>query len=85
MQPYKYFRKDQLPEEYPLTKRQLDRLFRKRFENGLFECTRKIGNTLFVRIDLFNEWLESYKQPEKIMFRRLRATTNLKGRKKWSG
>lgn len=45
---------------YPFTFGQLRSLLLHRYENGLNKCIRKIGKCLYIRVDLFEEWIESH-------------------------
>jgi len=46
--------------KYPFTKRQLRHFVFCRKENGLATSIRKIGRRIFIRQDLFDEWLENH-------------------------
>ena len=43
---------------YPFTEGQLRHYLMHRHKNGLARAVRKIGKRLFLRIDLFNAWIE---------------------------
>lgn len=47
-------------QNYPFTMGQLRHLLHFRHRNGLENATRKIGKRLFLRIDLFEEWIERH-------------------------
>lgn len=53
--------------KYPFTMGQLRHLLLYRHRNGLQEAVRKIGKRLVLRIDLFNQWIDS--QSSKIQSR----------------
>jgi hypothetical protein len=44
--------------KYPFTMGQLRHYMMHRHKNGLDSAVRKIGKRLFLRIDLFNAWIE---------------------------
>jgi hypothetical protein len=44
----------------PFTKGMLRNFFLKRYENGLAIAVRKIGKRIYVRKDLFIEWIEKH-------------------------
>lgn len=44
--------------KYPFTMGQLRHYMMHRHKNGLEVAVRKIGKRLFVRMDLFNAWIE---------------------------
>lgn len=44
---------------YPFSMGQLRHYLLHRHKNGLEKAIRKIGKRLYLRIDLFNEWIES--------------------------
>ena len=46
----------------PFTYGQLRGLLLRRNENGLVSATHKIGKRLYIRDDLFAEWMESHKE-----------------------
>lgn len=62
MDRYIYFTIQQLADDptIPLTIYHLRKLFANRKMNGLDLCTRKIGTKLFVRKDLFLDWMEAH-------------------------
>ena len=45
--------------KYPFTMGQIRHLLLYRHRNGLQEAVRKVGKRLMLRIDLFNQWIES--------------------------
>lgn len=45
--------------KYPFTMGQVRHLLLYRHRNGLQEAVRKIGKRLVLRIDLFDQWIES--------------------------
>jgi len=47
-------------ENYPFNKGQMNYFILKRRQNGLLNAVRQIGNRIYIRLDLFNEWLESH-------------------------
>ena len=47
-------------EKYPFTKGQIRHFVTKRKENGLATSIRKIGRRLYIREDLFDEWVDSH-------------------------
>jgi len=49
-------------EKYPFSKRQLQHLLYKRKTNGLYKAVRKIGSLIYFREDLFDEWMDSFKE-----------------------
>lgn len=44
---------------YPFTIRQIRYYIMMRNKNGLFTAVRKIGKRLYLRTDLFEQWIES--------------------------
>ena len=60
MTDYEYWELKQIEESsrYPFSKGQLDYHMLKRHKNGLYKAVRKIGKRLYVRMDLFNSWIE---------------------------
>ena len=62
MNDFFYVTVDQIVENpnYPFTKGQLRALLLSRNENGLDKCVRKIGKRLYIRKDLFDEWIEQH-------------------------
>lgn len=61
MEPHVYCSPQQiaLSEKYPFTIGQLRNLLLYRHRNGLDTAVRKIGRRLVLRMDLFNQWIES--------------------------
>lgn len=47
---------------YPFTMGQLRHYMLFRHKNGLDKAVRKIGKRLVIRMDYFNEWIESFKK-----------------------
>jgi len=45
--------------KYPFTMGQVRHLLLYRHRNGLQDAVRKIGKRLVLRVDLFNDWIES--------------------------
>jgi len=45
--------------KYPFTKGQLAHFMLFRHKNGLEKAVRKIGKRCYLRMDLFEEWIES--------------------------
>lgn len=43
---------------YPFTMGQLRHYLMHRHKNGLEKAVRKIGKRLFLRVDLFNDWID---------------------------
>lgn len=60
----KYMTPRQLAESgmYPFTRSQIYAMLFKREKNGLNHAVRKLGKNVLIRIDLFDEWLESHKE-----------------------
>lgn len=60
----KYMTPRQLVESglYPFTRSQIYAMLFKREKNGLNSAVRKLGKNILIRIDLFDEWLESHKE-----------------------
>lgn len=48
--------------KYPFTEPQLRHYLLHRHKNGLGAAVRKIGKRLYVRVDLFDAWLEAQKE-----------------------
>ena len=46
--------------KYPFTKGQLRHFIANRKKNGLITSIRKIGKRIYIREDLFDEWIESF-------------------------
>lgn len=70
MDSYQYWKLKQIEQssKYPFTKGQLDFFMLHRHKNGLSNAVSKIGKRLYVRMDLFDKWIESQtsKKKEKI-------------------
>lgn len=45
---------------YPFTKGQIQNYLLHRHKNGLDKAVRKIGKRIFLRLDLFNAWIEQH-------------------------
>lgn len=45
---------------YPFTNGQIRAFLMKKHENGLSKCCRLIGKNLYIRADLFHEWVEGH-------------------------
>lgn len=58
---YKYLRVSDIvkSEKYPFSNSQIRYFLMYRHQNGLSKAVRKIGRTVFLRSDLFDEWMES--------------------------
>jgi len=50
--------------KYPFTKGQLRHHVAKRKSNGLASSIRKIGRRIYIREDLFIDWLENHAEPD---------------------
>jgi hypothetical protein len=48
--------------KYPFTMGQIRHLLLYRHRNGLQDAVRKIGKRLMLRMDLFDQWIESQKE-----------------------
>ena len=48
--------------KYPFSKGQIDYHLLNRHKNGLFKAVRKIGKRLYIRMDLFDLWIELQKE-----------------------
>ncbi len=61
MTEYEYWSKKQVlvSGKFPFTKGQLDHFMLFRHRNGLEKAVRKIGKRCYLRMDLFEEWIES--------------------------
>ena len=46
-------------EKYPFTLGQMRDFMQKKYTNGLHIAVRKIGHRLYIRLDLFDEWIEN--------------------------
>lgn len=64
MENYVYWSPQQIADSgrYSLSIGQIRHLLLYRHRNGLDRCIRKIGKRLLLRLDLFQEWIESYAQ-----------------------
>ena len=49
-------------DRYPFTMGQLRDFLIFRKKNGLFKCVRKIGKKVYLRVDLFEAWIESHNE-----------------------
>lgn len=58
---YEYLSAKQIVEsgKYPFTNGQIRHFLMNRQRNGLIKAIRKIGKRLYIRTDLFQEWIES--------------------------
>ncbi|MBS0604916.1 MAG: hypothetical protein JSS60_07770 [Verrucomicrobia bacterium] len=45
--------------KYPFSEAQMRHLLLHRHKNGLSNSIRKIGKRLYIRLDLFEQWIES--------------------------
>lgn len=61
MTDYKYLSSQQIVEDarYPFTMGQLRHYLLKRHKNGLEKAVRRVGKRLYLRQDLFDQWIES--------------------------
>jgi hypothetical protein len=59
---FEYWSPQQVVEsnKYPFSMGQLRHQLQYRHRNGLNKAVRKIGKRIFLRLDLFEEWIESY-------------------------
>lgn len=66
MNDYRYLTLEQIVENenYPFTRGQIRALLLARHKNGLSKSVRKIGKRLYIRKDLFDEWIESQQDGE---------------------
>ena len=57
----KYLSSQQIVEDarYPFTMGQLRHYLLKRHKNGLEKAVRRVGKRLYLRQDLFDQWIES--------------------------
>lgn len=57
---YEYWSTHQIitDKKYPFTKGQIYHLLLNRHRNGLEAAVRKIGKRLYLRMDLFEKWIE---------------------------
>lgn len=63
-------------EKYPFTKCQISTYMTKRYENGLHKATIKIGKRLYLREDLFDEWLDSHLEIPIIIPKKIKIIDN---------
>ena len=49
---------------YPFSKGQIDYFFTNRHKNGLESAVRKIGKRVYIRLDIFNSWIEKQSKEE---------------------
>jgi hypothetical protein len=61
MSDYKYLSSQQIVENarYPFTMGQLRHYLLKRHKNGLEKAVRRVGKRLYLRQDLFDQWIEN--------------------------
>lgn len=61
MTDYKYLSSQQIVEDarYPFTMGQLRHYLLKRHKNGLEKAVRRIGKRLYLRQDLWDQWIEN--------------------------
>lgn len=61
MSDHKYLSSQQIVEDarYPFTIGQLRHYLLKRHKNGLEKAVRRIGKRLYLRQDLFDQWIEN--------------------------
>ena len=61
MTDYKYLSSQQIVEDarYPFTMGQLRHYLLKRHKNGLEKAVRRVGKRLYLRQDLFDQWIEN--------------------------
>jgi len=62
MKEFKYVRLVDIVDDpkYPFTMGQLRTFLLKREENGLDKAIRRVEKCVYIRTDLFDEWIESY-------------------------
>lgn len=46
--------------KYPFSEPQIRHYLMHRHKNGLASAVRKIGKRLYIRVDLFDSWIETY-------------------------
>ena len=58
---FEYWSPQQIAEstQYPFTEGQVRHYLLKRHRNGLEKAVRKIGKRLYLRLDLFEAWIEA--------------------------
>ena len=49
-------------DKYPFTEGQLRYFLMYRQDNGLYKACRKVGRRIYVREDLFDEWIDSLEE-----------------------
>jgi hypothetical protein len=59
MSDYQYLSIKQITDRYPFTAGQVRHFLTMRHRNGLEGAIRKIGKRVYVRLDLFQSWIES--------------------------
>lgn len=59
MSDYQYLSIKQITDRYPFTAGQVRHFLTMRHRNGLEGTIRKIGKRVYVRLDLFQSWIES--------------------------
>jgi hypothetical protein len=59
MSDYQYLSIKQITDRYPFTSGQIRHFLTMRHRNGLEGAIRKIGKRVYVRLDLFQSWIES--------------------------
>lgn len=66
MTTHEYWTKKQIVDSgrYPFTKGQLANFMLFRNENGLDIAVRKIGKCCYLRMDLFDQWMENHAERE---------------------
>jgi hypothetical protein len=59
MSNFEYLTIKQVADKYPFTSGQIRHFLTMRHRNGLENAIRKIGKRIYVRLDLFQSWIES--------------------------
>ena len=59
-----YINVKQITEKYPFTHGQIRMFLVNRATNGFSKCVRKIGKRIYIRVDLFEKWIESQIEEE---------------------
>ncbi len=59
MSDYQYLSIKQITDRYPFTAGQVRHFLTMRHRNGLEGAIRKIGKRVYIRLDLFQSWIES--------------------------
>lgn len=59
MNDYQYLTLKQIADRYPFTPGQIRHFLTMRHRNGLENAIRKIGKRVYIRLDLFQSWIES--------------------------